>query len=229
MFHRCWESFINLINLTANFLFTGLIICLFTLSGCQTEIEPELRIEDGTDSETDVTPGQWLELRQKEPGRFFAAIYYLPETGNVYPDRSRWAGQQPSSFAELMDPPEQEVRLDAFIATLSKFGPRQEKIITEQIERWIYTDMFISRLESGHSTEEVLAVYWGIEEFIPLFRTAFDSRNIDPDQWNPLDLVATLSSAEAVDIRLKIVTLLTLMDPNESLLLLNILLDKLLT
>jgi hypothetical protein len=182
-----------------------------------TEEEPEWISENEQESESGVTPDHWIALHQSDPSRFFAAIFYLPDTGNIYSDRSRWAGQQPSVFSKLMDPEEQEKIINNLLVEISRLTDSKQTEIADQIERWGYIDQILSQLESNLSIEEAMVIYMETDSFSPLFIPAFDSRNIDPEDWDLIDLAATLSSAEITDIRLQIVTSLTLMEPVESL------------
>ncbi len=180
-----------------------------------------------TKSESESTSIQWRDLKEQDNGRFFAALYYLPVTGNLYANRSRWAGYQPAGFAQQLDHPEMETLFESFIDMVSELNPGERRTLADQIKLWGIYEKILSQIESGHSTEEALAVYWEIEAFSALYLPSFEARNIEPVQWDPIDLVATLSSAEVSDIRMNIITEMTLMDHVEALTTLSILIDKL--
>jgi hypothetical protein len=197
------------------------------LSGCQQEPDQHPSVNPETESESDSTPIPWRDLKEHDKGRFFAALYYLPVTGNLYANRSRWAGYQPAGFAQQLDPPEMETLFESFIDMVSELNPGERRTLADQIKLWGIYEKILSQIESGHSTEEALAVYWEIEDFRALFLPSFESRNIDPAQWDPLDLVATLSSAEVSNIRMNIIAEMTLMEHKEALVMLSLLLEKL--
>ena len=93
------------------------------LSGCHQEPDQHSSDNLETESESESVPIPWRDLKELDQGRFFAALYYLPDTGNLYANRSRWAGFQPAAFAQHLDPSEMETLFESFIDMVSEVNP----------------------------------------------------------------------------------------------------------
>jgi len=200
------------------------IVLMPLLARCQADAgensngDPDQRVEIAVD---------WKELRDRDQGLFLASMFFLPEIKRVFKDRGRWIGQTPSSFEDLMDQQEKDLLFEAFTNKMDQLDFADQNKVATRIERWGHFYHIFSQVGSNYSHEELLASFWSTGEFNNHFEPAFQSRNLDPRQMEPIDLAATLSSTESIDIFLNIVTDVALMDPDPSIALIRKLFDHL--
>jgi len=157
------------------------------------------------------------DFSQPAQGLFFAALYHLPATEELYSDKGRWIGQQPDSFYELLSEDEKSVLYSAFLVLLSNSNAEDQEKICRQVYHWGYIYQILSQFGRIYAFEELIAALWQTGKFTIHFEPSIASRGIDTQSIAPIDLAATLSSAEGIDIYLKIVTDISVMDQGSSL------------
>lgn len=192
-----------------------LLIFAATLTQCQTDDKDIAR-------QTEIACPEYAgrdvdEIRNSDEGLFFAALYYLPVTEELFGEKSRWIGQQPDSFSELLSEEEKHGLRNGFLALLSNSDAAGQDRICRQVKRWGYIYQIFSHLGRIYSFEELVAAFWQTGKFNTHFESSLASRGLDTYMISPPDLAATLSSAEGIDIYLRIVTDITTMEQDRSL------------
>lgn len=215
-------------ELGGNFPHVRFLIIIFALMPLLARCQADASENNNGDADPGVeTAVDWNELRDRDQGLFLASMYYLPETKEAFKDRGRWIGQTPSSFEDLMDQQEKDQLFEAFSDKMQQLDFTDQHKVAVRIERWGHIYHIFSQVGGIYSHEELLASFWSTGEFNNHFEPAFQSRDLDPREMEPIDLAANLSSTESIDIFLNIVTDVTLMDPDPSIALIRKLFDHL--
>lgn len=188
-----------------------IIISLATILVSCTKTDPPEAESSGNSDLISVS-----EINRHCGDTLFAAMYHIPATQDFFDNRAQFAGQPVDYFSESLNASQKENLLKNFEELFSEENNNERLVqLSNQFLQWCDANEEIQQLQHQMSHEEFLAILYDSERFEYLFQPYSNRSLFQTEEYSSLDKVASLSSAQSLQILTTLITDLSMQGQSE--------------